>query len=461
MTKSRGASAGTYGIVSDDDQVASFLFTAADGTDLSSTAARWDVEIDGTPGVNDMPGRIVFRTTADGAATPTERMRISSGGQVNIGDNMVVYSNPNLQIRSQDNTAIGAADLWSALNKPGIDVRNSSNTQFSYAGINFFGGTSSNSYAGINMVQTTANSKGALTFWTGGNGEGAPYAYERMRIDSAGRVLIGHTSSINMATDQAAVQVVGTGSNDANSTIARFSGSAYGPYRMFVKSRATSKGGSSVVYNNDYLGRVAFYGDDGTDQGAEGANIQARVDGSPSGDDMPGRLEFYTTSDGADTASERMRITNTGLVSVGTQSNFGTATGTVVQTGSSGSLANALIMAHKDVTAGSGNTGEAFCELQLKLGIQGKLRFHAEVDVWFYINTGPDRGSAKYIFSGYFNGGSSALDRYTVYNTDPDNIGIPVAYTSGSQKGIKVQFTNTNASNGLFGQMKVNVTWNP
>jgi hypothetical protein len=172
-------------------------------------------------------------------------------------------------------------------------------------------------------------------------------------------------------------------------------------------------------------------------------------------------LQFFTTADGASSPTERMRITNSGLVYVGTQSSVGTATGTVVQTGSSSSLANALIMAHTDVTAGSGNTGEAFCELQLKLGIQGKLRFHAEVDLWFYINTGPDRGSAKYIFAGYFNGGSSALDRYTVYNTDTDNIGIPVAYTSGSQKGIKAQFTNTNASNGLFGQMKVNVTWNP
>ena len=34
-----------------------------------------------------MPGRIEFRTTADGAATPTERLRIKSDGQVWIGGN--------------------------------------------------------------------------------------------------------------------------------------------------------------------------------------------------------------------------------------------------------------------------------------------------------------------------------------------------------------------------------------
>ena len=42
--------------------------------------------MDGTPGTNDMPGRLVFSTTADGAASPTERMRIKSTGIVNIAN---------------------------------------------------------------------------------------------------------------------------------------------------------------------------------------------------------------------------------------------------------------------------------------------------------------------------------------------------------------------------------------
>ena len=41
--------------------------------------------VDGTPGANDMPGRLVFSTTADGASSPTERMRITSDGQIRIG----------------------------------------------------------------------------------------------------------------------------------------------------------------------------------------------------------------------------------------------------------------------------------------------------------------------------------------------------------------------------------------
>jgi hypothetical protein len=32
-----------------------------------------------------MPGRLVFSTTADGASSPTERMRISNGGEISMG----------------------------------------------------------------------------------------------------------------------------------------------------------------------------------------------------------------------------------------------------------------------------------------------------------------------------------------------------------------------------------------
>ena len=43
------------------------------------------MSVDGTPGTNDMPGRIQFFTTADGSATNTERMRITNSGNIGIG----------------------------------------------------------------------------------------------------------------------------------------------------------------------------------------------------------------------------------------------------------------------------------------------------------------------------------------------------------------------------------------
>ena len=42
-------------------------------------------EADANAGTNDYPGRLVFSTTADGASSPTEQMRITNGGYIGFG----------------------------------------------------------------------------------------------------------------------------------------------------------------------------------------------------------------------------------------------------------------------------------------------------------------------------------------------------------------------------------------
>ena len=69
------------GIVVSGDQLGSLIFSGNDGTNAIN-AARITAEVDGTPGASDMPGRLVFSTTADGASSPTERMRIDSAGLI-------------------------------------------------------------------------------------------------------------------------------------------------------------------------------------------------------------------------------------------------------------------------------------------------------------------------------------------------------------------------------------------
>jgi hypothetical protein len=83
LGKSRGTITGSTTIVTNGDTLGTVSFTGADGTALVS-AARIDAQVDGTPGANDMPGRLVFSTTADGAASPTARHRISSTGTTNL-----------------------------------------------------------------------------------------------------------------------------------------------------------------------------------------------------------------------------------------------------------------------------------------------------------------------------------------------------------------------------------------
>ena len=83
LQKGRGTGASPT-IVAADDNLGDFTFSGYDGANMTN-GARITAAVDGTPGTNDMPGRLVFSTTADGAATPTERMRINSIGVATIG----------------------------------------------------------------------------------------------------------------------------------------------------------------------------------------------------------------------------------------------------------------------------------------------------------------------------------------------------------------------------------------
>jgi hypothetical protein len=80
-------------VVQSGDELGVISFSGADGTDLETRAAQIACEVDGTPGANDMPGRLVFSTTADGASSPTERMRITNGGYLKASPNALYNNN--------------------------------------------------------------------------------------------------------------------------------------------------------------------------------------------------------------------------------------------------------------------------------------------------------------------------------------------------------------------------------
>lgn len=101
FAKSRGANIGTNAVVSNGDSIGNLIFVGADGANYTR-AAQIAAQVDGTPGTNDMPGRLVFSTTASGASSPTERLRIDSTGFISLGgDTNTGLSNP-----SADNLAI-------------------------------------------------------------------------------------------------------------------------------------------------------------------------------------------------------------------------------------------------------------------------------------------------------------------------------------------------------------------
>lgn len=86
FVKSRNATIGSFTVVANGDQLGQIRFYADDGVDYDSYAADIVCEIDGTPGSNDTPGRLLFRTTADGSASATERMRINADGSITVAN---------------------------------------------------------------------------------------------------------------------------------------------------------------------------------------------------------------------------------------------------------------------------------------------------------------------------------------------------------------------------------------
>jgi hypothetical protein len=84
LNHSKSGVVGTFAPLVSGDSIGSAIFSGDDGTAFIQ-AASISAAVDGTPGTNDMPGRLVFSTTADGASSPTERMRIDSSGNVAFG----------------------------------------------------------------------------------------------------------------------------------------------------------------------------------------------------------------------------------------------------------------------------------------------------------------------------------------------------------------------------------------
>ena len=96
LAKSRGGSVGSNTIVQSGDGLGFIQWSGNDGSQFE-VAAQIYCEVDGTPGANDMPGRLVFSVTRDGQSSPTESLRISNNGAFDAytgaaGDGIAVHS---------------------------------------------------------------------------------------------------------------------------------------------------------------------------------------------------------------------------------------------------------------------------------------------------------------------------------------------------------------------------------
>jgi hypothetical protein len=80
LSHNRNNAIGSFTALNDEDQLGRITFQGCDGTDIKTEGAQIHAEINGTVGSNDLPTDLVFSTTADGASSITDRMRLTRDG---------------------------------------------------------------------------------------------------------------------------------------------------------------------------------------------------------------------------------------------------------------------------------------------------------------------------------------------------------------------------------------------
>jgi hypothetical protein len=200
-------------------QVGTIDFQGADGTNFVP-AAQIAAVVDGTPGANDMPGRLVFSTTADGAQFLTERMRIDSAGTTTLTSATStapfiakISSTEVARIDSSGRFGIGTSSVSKKLQVNYTDNANHSTSNGTYdvlvwntadiasypncsAGIQLRAGNTSAGAGSIHGIRKGPSNQGELAFAITDN---AGNSVEKARFTATG-LGIGTTSPANKLT---------------------------------------------------------------------------------------------------------------------------------------------------------------------------------------------------------------------------------------------------------------------
>ena len=275
---------------------------------------------------------------------------------------------------------------------------------------------------------------------------------ERMRIDSSGRLLIGTSTSLPAFGAGSSLQVAGTGFASGSMLIRRDSDNAFSGALVFGKSRG-SLGGNTVVQSGDQVGSIIWTAADGTDLTTDLAQIKAKVDGTPGSNDMPGRIEFHTTADGASGVIERMRIDSSGQVGIGTTS----PNEKLVVNGNS-SVTGALFITSNTSTPSAGAFLYRPASNTLALGSNSTERLRIDSTGNVMMGTTTASGALTVVSIKNAESGISNAQNYHLHlrNNENDNgeaIGISFGITSSST-GVGASILHERDSSGSQGSLQ-------
>ena len=245
-----------------------------------------------------LPGSNVLGLTTGGS----ERLRIDSSGNVGIGT-----TSPETLLHAKINT------FSDDINKVALTLSNAQSSGVHQYFQNGSTGTGVSNGARIGLGNTD---NFLIQQFEAKDIQISTNSTERMRIDSSGNLLIGTSLARTPLGITTRLQVEGTDAGTSSFSLTRNSANIHPPFLIFNKSRGSSVGSDTVVQNGDSLGKITWLGNDGVNSDHEAAFILASVDATPGSNEIPGNLTFGTTSDGAASPTERMRIDSSGAVRI-------------------------------------------------------------------------------------------------------------------------------------------------
>lgn len=126
--KSRHATIGSHTIVNNNDSLSSWYAYASDGTGFVE-AGSMRFEVDGVPGINDMPARWILKLSPDGSATPAEVLRVTNAGILSVAGNTLIAGTTYGNLGVRDTGAYGGSGPNSS--RDGIVLESNTNTGIS------------------------------------------------------------------------------------------------------------------------------------------------------------------------------------------------------------------------------------------------------------------------------------------------------------------------------------------